>query len=54
MDCYLPVGCGGVAVIPGDTIVSDGVVVILKALADEVTHEGIEAFIKLQVKKALR
>lgn len=58
MDRDLPIGCGGVAVIPGDIIVGDGdgVVVIPKALADEVARdgveqEGIEAFIKLQVEK---
>lgn len=56
IDFGLPIGCGGVAVIPGDVIVGDGdgVVVIPKALADEVARdgtaqEGIEAYIKLQV-----
>jgi len=56
IDFGLPVGCGGVAVIPGDIIVGDGVVVIPKDLADEVARdgveqEGIEVFIKLQVEK---
>lgn len=58
IDYGLPVGCGGVAVIPGDIIVGDGdgVVVIPKDLADEIARdgveqEGIEAFIKLQVEK---
>lgn len=56
VDRDLPVGCGGVAVIPGDIIVGDGdgVVVIPRALADEVARdavdqEGIEAFIKREV-----
>jgi len=58
IDFGLPVGCGGVAVIPGNIIVGDGdrVVVIPKDLADEVARdgfeqEGIEGFIKLQVEK---
>ncbi|MEL0110858.1 MAG: ribonuclease activity regulator RraA [Rickettsiales bacterium] len=58
VDRDLPIGCGGVAVIPGDIIVGDGdgVVVIPQALADEVARdglqqEGIEAYIKLQVEK---
>ena len=36
MDCDLPVGCGGMLVLSGD-----GVIVISKALVDEVTHDGI-------------
>jgi regulator of RNase E activity RraA len=39
-----PVGCGGVAVFPGDIIVADedGAVVIPAALLDEVTEESVE------------
>lgn len=40
-----PVGCAGVAVYPGDVIVGDGegVVVIPRALADEVAIEALDA-----------
>ena len=58
VDRDLPVGCGGVAVVPGDVMVGDGdgVVVIPAALADEVARDGvsqeeIEDFVKLQVEK---
>ena len=58
IDKDLPIGCGGVAVIPGDIMVGDGdgVVVIPRALADEVAaggldQEAIEAYIKKQVEK---
>lgn len=39
-----PVGCGGVAVFPGDTVVADGdgAVVIPAALLDEVVAEAVE------------
>ena len=39
-----PIGCGGVAVYPGDVIVGDeeGVVVIPAHLADEVATDGVE------------
>ncbi len=39
-----PVGCGGVAVIPGDVIVADedGAVVLPRALADEIAAEAPE------------
>jgi regulator of RNase E activity RraA len=39
-----PIGCGGVAVFPGDIIVADddGAVVIPQALVDEVAREGEE------------
>jgi regulator of RNase E activity RraA len=39
-----PIGCGGVAVYPGDVIVldSDGAVLIPQALVEEVTKESIE------------
>ena len=53
----MPIGCGGVAVIPGDWIVADndGVVVIPAALVQEVAQGGLEQelheqFILQQVK----
>ena len=56
IDRDLPIGCGGVAVIPGDVLVGDGdgVVVIPKDIVDEVARdafdqEDIEAFIKREV-----
>ena len=38
-----PIGCGGVAVIPGDVIIGDedGVVVLPRALADEVARDAV-------------
>jgi regulator of RNase E activity RraA len=44
VDMNLPVGCGGVAVFPGDIIVGDidGVVVIPQHLAEEVAVDAIE------------
>jgi regulator of RNase E activity RraA len=52
IDLNVPIGCGGVAVYPGDVIVGDdeGVVVIPQHLADEVAEqceeqEKMEAFI---------
>lgn len=52
IDLDVPIGCGGVAVYPGDVIVGDveGVVVIPRHLADEVAadaaeQEKLEAFI---------
>lgn len=51
-----PIGCGRVAVIPGDVIVGDqdGVVVVPKALADEVARDGaeqerLERFIQIKI-----
>lgn len=43
-DLQVPIGCGGVAVIPGDWIVcdNDGVVVVPQALAEEVASGGLE------------
>jgi regulator of RNase E activity RraA len=52
IDLNVPIGCGGVAVYPGDVIVGDeeGVVCIPRHLADEVAtdaveQESLEAFI---------
>jgi regulator of RNase E activity RraA len=44
IDLNLPIGCGGVAVYPGDIIVGDcdGVVVIPAEIADEIAEEAIE------------
>ena len=43
IDLNLPIGCGGVAVYPGDIIVGDpdGVVVIPANLADEIAEEAV-------------
>ncbi|MBT6095377.1 MAG: ribonuclease activity regulator RraA [Rhodospirillaceae bacterium] len=55
-DLQCPIGCGGVAVIPGDIIAADGdgVIVIPKALAAEIGRDGLEQeryerFAKLRV-----
>jgi regulator of RNase E activity RraA len=44
VDINVPIGCGGVAVYPGDIVVgdADGVVIIPRALADEVAKEATE------------
>jgi regulator of RNase E activity RraA len=44
VDMNLPIGCGGVLVVPGDVIVGDaeGVAVIPAALAEEVAHDAWE------------
>jgi regulator of RNase E activity RraA len=44
IDLNVPIGCGGVAVYPGDMIVGDaeGVVVIPQHLADEVAADAVE------------
>jgi len=43
-DINVPIGCGGVAVLPGDLVVGDGegVVVIPRALAEEVVQAAFE------------
>ena len=43
-DINVPIGCGGVAVLPGDLIVGDGegVVAIPRAIAEEVVHAAFE------------
>lgn len=44
VDAGLPVACGGVSVFPGDVVVgdADGVVVLPRALADEVAAAAVE------------
>ena len=44
IDINVPIGCGDVAVFPGDVVLGDaeGVVVIPAALADEVADEAVE------------
>ena len=56
VDLNVPIGCGGVAVYPGDIIVGDidGVVVIPRHLAEEVAvdaadQERMEEYIKLRI-----
>ena len=53
----VPIGCGGVAVIPGDWIIADndGVVVVPQNIAEEIAEDGLEQeiheeFILQQVK----
>jgi regulator of RNase E activity RraA len=43
-DINVPIGCGGVAVLPGDLLVGDaeGVIVVPRALADEVVRDAYE------------
>jgi regulator of RNase E activity RraA len=43
-DLQRPIGCGGVAVFPGDVVVGDGdgVVVIPKDMAESVARDGVE------------
>jgi regulator of RNase E activity RraA len=55
-DTQCAIGCGGVAVIPNDIIVGDGVAVIPAHLASQVAKDGFEqenfeTFAKLQIKK---
>lgn len=44
LDINIPIGCGDVAVFPGDVVVGDGdgVVVIPSAIADDVADEAVE------------
>jgi len=44
LDINVPIGCGGVAVFPGDVIVGDddGVMVVPQHLVDEIVEEGKE------------
>ena len=57
----VPIGCGGVAVIPGDWIIADndGVVVVPKNIAEDVANDGLEqekheVFILEQVKNGAK
>src|SRR6266849_8135744 len=58
VDMQVPIGCGGVAVYPGDVVVGDGegVVVIPASIADEVAAEAakqteFEDWVELKVKE---
>lgn len=44
VDMNVPIGCGGVLVMPGDVVVGDaeGVVVIPAAVSEEVAHDAVE------------
>lgn len=44
IDLNTPIGCGGVAVFPGDIVVGDGegVVIIPAGIADEISREAVE------------
>ena len=57
IDINVPIGCGDVAVFPGDVVVGDaeGVIVIPAALADEVAAEAVEmtAFEDFVIEKVL-
>ncbi|MCB0113563.1 MAG: ribonuclease activity regulator RraA, partial [Caldilineaceae bacterium] len=48
VEMQTPIGCGGIAVIPGDVIVGDaeGVVVIPAAMAESVAHDAYEQEIR--------
>ena len=57
-DWQVPAACGGVAVIPGDILVGDedGVVVVPRALAEEVARDAVEQerferFVQMKVKR---
>ena len=56
-DRQVPIGCGGVAVVPGDVLVcdEDGVVVIPQARVEEVAagaveQERLEAFLQERIR----
>lgn len=44
IDINVPIGCGGIAVLPGDVIVGDaeGVIVVPRAIAEEVARDAVE------------
>jgi regulator of RNase E activity RraA len=44
VDAQVPIGCGGVAVFPGDMVVADadGVVILPAAIAEEVANDALE------------
>ncbi len=55
-DLQVPIGCGGVAVYPGDVLVADrdGIVVVPRAIAAEIAEpsleqERIEAFVSTKI-----
>ena len=59
-DWQVPVGCGNVAVMPGDILVGDedGVVVVPRALAGEVARDALEQerferFVQMKVKRGM-
>lgn len=56
VDAQVPIGCGGVAVFPGDIVIadSDGVVILPRAIAFEIAKDAaeqdrLEAFIRQKV-----
>ena len=58
VDLNVPIGCGGVAVFPGDVIVGDseGVVVVPRHLADDIARdayeqEQMEEFVLMEIRK---
>ncbi len=59
-DVQCPIGCGGVAVFPGDILVGDeeGVVVVPRALAEDVARDGaeqerLERFVQQRIESGL-
>ena len=61
IDIQVPIGCGGVAVFPGDVLVGDGdgVIVIPLELADEIANEAIamerfESYVLTKVRSVSR
>lgn len=58
VDLNVPIGCGGVAVFPGDVIVGDaeGVVVVPRHLADDIARDAceqeiMEEFVLMEIRK---
>ncbi len=58
VDINVPIGCGGVAVYPGDIVVgdADGVVIVPRHLAAEIAAEGVEMekferFVMLEIER---
>ncbi len=55
-DAQIPIGCGGVAVLPGDIVIgdADGVVILPAAIAQEVARNAVEqdqleAYVRMRV-----